>query len=190
VLPSGVYAEIAFDPQIRWDAGSAASVRRIFQQLTEELSGPNSPLSNALAGRAFEEWAVYSLLLGLRHNYTKRLEPQSTSAAPRNVRRAEAFMRANAQAPLTIAEIADAAGCSVRALQMAFRHFRETTPTRALERVRLEQARVAMLRAESRSSLARTAEDYGFSSASRFAHAFRRVYGVYPSQVTGTRRSR
>ena len=96
-------------------------------------------------------------------------------------------MRANANAPLTIAEIADAAGCSVRALQMAFRQFRETTPMRVLQRIRLEQARAAMLRSGNRSSLARIAEEHGFSSPSRFAQAFRRVYGIYPSQAIGTR---
>jgi AraC-like DNA-binding protein len=189
LIEAPVYDEIAFDPQIPWSAGSAASVRRIFHHLTDELRA-NSLLSNALVGRAFEEWVIYSLLLGLPHNHTQRLQGQRTAAAPRNVRRAEEFIRANANAPLTIAEIANAAGCSIRALQMAFRCFRETTPMRALQRARLEQARAELLRADNRRSLARIAEEHGFSSPSRFAQAFHRVYGVYPSQATGTRRSR
>ena len=101
-------------------------------------------------------------------------------------------MRANAQAPLTIAEIANAAGCSVRALQMAFRCFRETTPMRALlTGPGWSRREPSCCCAEPiRISLARIAEKHGFSSPSRFAQAFHRVYGVYPSQATGTRRSR
>ena len=42
---------------------------------------------------------------------------------------------------VTIAAIPSAAGCSVRALQIAFRRFRGTTPMSALQRIRLEEAR-------------------------------------------------
>jgi AraC-like DNA-binding protein len=97
-------------------------------------------------------------------------------------------MRANASLPLTITEIADAAGCSVRALQMAFQRFRGTTPMRVLLQVRLEQARSEMLRAGQTESLARIAAEYGFSSPTRFAQSFRRKYGVYPSEMLRERR--
>jgi hypothetical protein len=57
------------------------------------------------------------LLLGLPHNHSEDLQGQKTAAAPGNVRTAEEFMRANACMPLTITEIADAAGCGIRARQ-------------------------------------------------------------------------
>ena len=97
-------------------------------------------------------------------------------------------MRANAAMPLTIAEIAEAAGCGVRALQIAFNRFRGTTPMRVLQQARLEQARTEMLRADQTESLARIAAEHGFSSATRFAQFFRRKYGVYPSQMLRERR--
>jgi transcriptional regulator GlxA family with amidase domain len=92
-------------------------------------------------------------------------------------------MRANAGMPLTIAEIAEAAGCSVRALQIAFHRFRGTTPMRVLLQARLEQARSEMLRAGQTESLARLAAEHGFSTPPRFAQFFRRKYGVYPSEM-------
>ena len=97
-------------------------------------------------------------------------------------------MRANACTPLTIAEIAEAAGCSVRALQIAFHRFRGTTPMRVLLQARLEQARSEMLRAGQTESLARIAAEHGFSSATRFAQFFRRKYGVYPSEMLREKR--
>ena len=97
-------------------------------------------------------------------------------------------MRANACTPLTIAEIAEAAGCSVRALQIAFHRFRGTTPMRVLQQARLELARTEMLRDSQTVSLARIAAEHGFSSPTRFAQSFRRKYGVYPSETLRERR--
>ena len=93
-------------------------------------------------------------------------------------------MRANATAALTIAEIAQAAQCSARALQAAFQRFRGTTPMAALRSIRLEEARTEMLSSDGRTeSIARIAAGYGFSNASRFAQLFRRRYGIYPSEA-------
>jgi transcriptional regulator GlxA family with amidase domain len=81
--------------------------------------------------------------------------------------------------------IASAAGCSVRALQLAFHRFRGATPMAALQRIRLEAAREEMLCVERAQSLARIAAEYGFSNPSRFAQLFRRTYGAYPSEALG-----
>jgi len=97
-------------------------------------------------------------------------------------------MRANVCTPLTVAEIAEAAGCGVRALQIAFHRFRGTTPMRVLQQARLEQARTEMLRRGQTQSLARIAAEHGFSSPTQFAQFFRRKYGVYPSQMLRERR--
>ena len=145
-------------------------------------------MTNEIAIRSFEDNLVLSVLLGLPHSYTARIGRQKMAAAPGNVKRAEEFMRANAGMPLTIAEIAEAAGCSVRALQIAFHRFRGTTPMRVLQQARLEQARSEMLRSGQTESLARIAAEHGFSSPTRFAQSFRRKYGVYPSEMLRERR--
>jgi transcriptional regulator GlxA family with amidase domain len=124
----------------------------------------------------------------LPHNYSERIGRQKVAAAPGNVRQAEAFMRANAGMPLTIAEIAEAAGCSVRALQIAFNRFRGTTPMRVLQQARLEQARTEILRPGQTQLLARIAAEHGFSSPTQFAQFFQRKYGVYPSEMLRDRR--
>jgi transcriptional regulator GlxA family with amidase domain len=163
--------------------GTGATIRRMFDFLFAELDHSDTLLANEIAIRSFEENLALCLLLGLPHNYTERLGRQKAVAAPGNVRRAEAFLHAYAAMPLTIAEIAEAAGCSVRALQIAFHCFRGTTPMRALQQARLEQARTEMLRPGQSESLARIAAAYGFSSPTRFAQSFRRKYGVYPSAM-------
>jgi transcriptional regulator GlxA family with amidase domain len=148
-----------------------------------ELQHSDSLLANPLVTRSIEENLMLCLLLGLSHNYSQPLLAQRRAAAPGSVRRAEEFMRANAALPITTAEIAQAAGTSIRALQVAFRRFRSTTPMSALRLIRLEGARGKMLHAGSARSVARIAADYGFSNPSRFAQLFRRIYGAYPSAM-------
>jgi AraC-like DNA-binding protein len=179
---------IAFQPMFDQTRGAGATIRRMFNFLFAELEHSDTLITNEIAIRSFEENLALCLLLGLPHNYSERLGRQKAAAAPSNVRRAEAFMRANASLPLTIAEIAEAAGCGVRALQIAFHRFRGTTPMRVLQQARLEQARTEMLRPDQTQSLARIAAEYGFSSPTQFAQFFRRKYGVYPSEMLRERR--
>ncbi|MGH7111817.1 MAG: helix-turn-helix domain-containing protein, partial [Stellaceae bacterium] len=168
--------------------GAGATIRRMIEFLFAEFEHSDSLLANEIAIRSFEDNLALALLLGLPHEHSAGLQRQKTAAAPGNVKRAEAFMRAHAAMPLTIAEIAAAAGCGVRALQLAFQRFRGTTPMRALQQARLEQARAEMLRPDRTDSLARIAAGYGFSNPTRFARLFRSNYGLYPSEMLRPRR--
>jgi len=67
--------------------------------LFAELEHSDSLLTNEIAIRSFEENLALCVLLGLPHNYSDRIGRQKAAAAPGNVRRAEAFMRANAGMP-------------------------------------------------------------------------------------------
>jgi AraC-like DNA-binding protein len=178
---------IAFKPMFDQTRGAGATIRRMSDFLFAELEHSDTLFTNEIAIRSFEENLALCLLLGLPHNYTERLQRQK-AAAPGNVRRAEAFMQANASMPISIAEIAEAAGCGVRALQIAFHRFRGTTPMRVLQQARLERARTEMLRPGQTLSLARIAAEHGFSSPTQFAQFFRRTYGVYPSELLRERR--
>jgi AraC-like DNA-binding protein len=189
VLLDGQRVEaIAFQPVFDPTSGAGATIRRMLGSLFAELEFSDSLLSNKIAIRSFEEHLALCLLLGLPHSHSERLLRQKSAAAPANVKRAEEFMRANACSPLTIEAVANAAGCSVRALQLAFRRFRGTTPMAALQRFRLEAARAEVLRPERAQSLARIATEHGFSNPSRFAQLFRRTYGAYPSEALRTAR--
>jgi AraC-like DNA-binding protein len=174
---------VAFQPAFDQTRGPGATIRHMLDFLLAELGRSDSLLANPIATRSFQDNLTLYLLLGLRHSHTERLLQQRAGAAPGNVRRAEEFMRANTGAPLTIVEIARTAGCSVRALQVAFQQFRGTTPMAALRRIRLEEARREMLHSGQTESIACIAAGHGFSTPSRFAQLFRRTYGVYPSEA-------
>jgi transcriptional regulator GlxA family with amidase domain len=99
------------------------------------------------------------------------------------VKRAEEFFRANAAEAVTIEMVAQAAGCSVRALQLAFRQFRNITPMEALRRIRLEQAREEIARPDRSRSVIEVAAKFGFTNPGRFSDQYKRAFGQLPSEA-------
>jgi transcriptional regulator GlxA family with amidase domain len=104
-------------------------------------------------------------------------------AAPAYVRRAEAFIAAHAMEPIRMAEIAAAAGCSVRTLGEAFRRFRGKTTLQVLHTIRLDQARAVLARGEAGLSVAQVARRFGFTNAGRFNVAYQHLFGPAPAET-------
>lgn len=116
---------------------------------------------------------------------TVSYQPGPGWAAPRAVRQAAAFIHAHADQPLTLPQIAAAAGLGGRALQYGFRRYFDTTPTGYLRRVRLERADAELRDADPASGLtvAAVARRWGWLSASQFTAAYRQRFGVLPSHT-------
>ncbi|MFD4248246.1 MULTISPECIES: AraC family transcriptional regulator [Amycolatopsis] len=83
--------------------------------------------------------------------------------------------------PWTAGDMAEVAGTSVRRLQEGFRQWVGCSPTEYLLGIRLQRADADL--AASGSTVSEVAARWGFSSASRFAAAYRRRYGVPPAQA-------
>ena len=116
---------------------------------------------------------------------TASYTPGPGQVAPSAVRRAGAFMDAHAGSPVTVVEVAEAAGVSVRALQYAFRSHYGMTPTSYLRRVRLERAHRQLETADPAGGMtvAEAARRWGWANQAKFAAAYRAQYGVPPSHT-------
>ena len=114
---------------------------------------------------------------------------QPTEAAgrplPAVVRRAVDYIDAHADLPLTLGDIAQAAGIGVRALQEAFRRHRGTTPTAYLRSARLERVHRELQAADPAhgATVAAIAARWGFAHRGRFAVAYQQAYGRPPQQT-------
>jgi AraC-like DNA-binding protein len=105
-------------------------------------------------------------------------------AHPATLKRAITFIDEHAHENIAIADIAAAAHVTVRAVELAFRHYLDTTPMSYLRRVRLSHAhRELTLGDPATVSVTAVACRWGFASVSRFAAYYRAVYGVLPSQT-------
>jgi AraC-like DNA-binding protein len=102
----------------------------------------------------------------------------------RTVRRAVAFMEENVGNPISINDIAVAAGTSVRALQSAFHKAFEIPPSTYLRRLRIEGAHSELRAAHPGSTTVRdVALRWGFAHTGRFAQLYAAIYGEHPSHT-------
>ncbi|HWD81337.1 MAG TPA: helix-turn-helix domain-containing protein, partial [Kribbella sp.] len=94
---------------------------------------------------------------------TATTEPDGPAAHPGTVKRAIGFMESHLDQAISIADIAAAAGVTVRALQATFRRHLDSTPLEHLRRLRLAEVRTELLAADpSETTVAAIAAGWGF----------------------------
>lgn len=138
---------------------------------------------NGLMARQIEASIMSGLLDTPGHNYAALIGARPTRLAPRQVLRAEAFMRANLENPITLEDAARAAGVSARTLQQGFREFRNTTPMRFLRDARLDRAHQDLQSAAPGAAVTDIALRWGFTHFGRFAQIYRQRYGSTPNRT-------
>lgn len=103
---------------------------------------------------------------------------------PFSLKLAQEFIEQNAYLPIGPADIAHAAGLSVRSLQHALRRYRDTTPTGLLQAVRLDRVREALLAGDPRTdSVSAIARQWGFLHLGRFSDTYQQRFGQLPSHT-------
>jgi transcriptional regulator GlxA family with amidase domain len=138
-----------------------------------------------IAGSAARLLAATALAVFPSNTLTDPATEDRRDASPATLRRAVAFVDANAHLDITIADIAAAVPVTVRAVQLAFQRHMGTTPTRYLRQVRLARAHTDLTSDSPGDSLTVTAVAYrwGFPSPSRFAAQYQRAYGISPGRA-------
>ncbi len=119
------------------------------------------------------------------HGTPRKAEaPQTSSVAlaigSRNTRliRVIRLMQRNLETPLSLEELADAAGYSTRQLERQFRAVLNETPSRYYRNLRIDLGRSLLF--ETELSVTEIAAATGFETANHFAKVFRERFGVSP----------
>ncbi|WP_428561349.1 MAG: AraC family transcriptional regulator [Solidesulfovibrio sp. DCME] len=131
----------------------------------------------------YEQLVLTALLTCLDHNASALLRTPPPPAPPKVVLAAEAYIEANADKPLRLADLAALTGLSVRSIQLAFRKHRGYSPSRFLRECRLARAREMLRRAEPGTSLLAVSLACGFASQSLFCRLYRERFGEKPSET-------
>jgi transcriptional regulator GlxA family with amidase domain len=124
------------------------------------------------------DMVVYHRRLGGQSQYSTMLEITPTSG---RVREALCYARAHLKEPLSIENLADAAGVGLRQFSRIFLNATGTTPAKAVERLRLEAARPKI--EEGSEPIERIAQDVGFGSAEKMCRSFLRAFSRTPQEL-------
>jgi AraC-like DNA-binding protein len=157
--------------------------RDTIRYLHRAFAEPHPPMASPLLRAALIEFAAAAQLAVFPHTATPASQLRGPGqVAPSALRRAVAFIDAHAEEPVTLTRMAEAAGVTGRALQMAFMRHYDTTPTSYLRRVRLERAHRELTDADPSEgvTVAAIARRWGWANSSHFAAAYRAAYGQLP----------
>ncbi|UPY37868.1 AraC family transcriptional regulator [Sediminicoccus sp. KRV36] len=174
---------LAFSPSLDWGHGLAASLKSQLDFVLQEFDRPDGIATNAVALASTTDLILTLILRGAKHNHTHHLDAGPSCAVPAYVHRAEEFMRANSASPIRVADIAAAAGCSVRTLNAVFQRFRGQVPLAALQAIRLALVHTELSQGADGLCIGAVSRRYGFTNASRFNLAFQRRHGETPRDV-------
>ncbi|MGX1788159.1 GlxA family transcriptional regulator [Bosea sp. NPDC055332] len=105
------------------------------------------------------------------------------SSLPPAVRSAVRLMQRHVEDTISIAEIAEKIGMSPRQLERLFLRYLQSSPARYYLTLRIDRARELLLYSDR--PVLEVAIAAGFTSTSHFAHWFKKLQGVRPSQLRG-----
>ncbi len=133
-------------------------------------------LGRALAGLVARHLVVFSKRPGGQAQFSAGLALAGTDQTFDEL---HDWMRGNLRAPLSVPALAERAGMSERSFLRRYRQVTGTTPSRAVERVRVEAARQAL--GDSSRTVKRIVRDCRFGSEETMRRSFLRVLGVPPA---------
>jgi AraC-like DNA-binding protein len=148
-----------------------------YQRSLEESRLVLSPPAKA----AFDEFLLTLVLHHHPHTFSEELAEEAPAPVPGLVRRAERFMADNAEASITVSDVAEHLGVSLRTLQAGFRCWRNSTPSAFLRQARLRRVRDDLLRADGATNVTAVALQYGFAHLGRFSAYYQSAFGETPS---------
>ena len=168
---------IAFDGQ-----DLAMSICKLFQALLED--GP-SPWKYEIAGGLIRIWLARILATGFDFTLLALSRPVSTHESNHGnalCERANSFIYANFQRPISLDEIAQHVGITARHLNRLFKQYVGISINQTLRDVRLTEA-FRILSGGTAPSIKEVAYRTGFASPSYFTQCFKQQYGILPTEV-------
>ncbi|WIX76525.1 AraC family transcriptional regulator [Amycolatopsis carbonis] len=166
-------------------AGPAALLDSAWRTACLALADARAPLGPSVL-RALEDQLLTAILLGLPHTSSPELLDGPADEPADVVERARTWLEEHHAEPVTVTDLARAAGLGPRQLQAHFRRRLGTTPTALLRDIRLGSAHRALLGADR--TVAEIAHSCGFTHLSRFAQEYRARFGELPSETAHRRR--
>jgi AraC-like DNA-binding protein len=158
-------------------------LRDILHSLLSAVDGA-SPDASRLIVSELEGVLLTAVLCTAQHNYRSILYRPVSEAGFRQDRRAEAYIEAHWNEPLTIDALAEATGTSGRSIYRAFRASRGYSPFRFAKDLRLRRAREKLAHPKDDAiTVTAIALACGFENVSRFSKDFSEAFGETPSTV-------
>lgn len=176
---------LQFTPELDLETAYGRRLRRHVGNVISDFDEAGPEGVRPTMASMYEQLILTEMLLSQPNTFTAALHRLENHVATGDVKRAIDFIEAHLQLPITLADIAGAAGVPGRTLLEHFKHHCGRSPMRYLKTARLARVRDALKRADRDSGTAVTqiATEWGFSHLGRFAVEYRAQFGESPSET-------
>jgi AraC-like DNA-binding protein len=166
--------------EIDLNSGAGALLRSLCRWTAQELDRSESTLSTSVADHHLSMTLLTMFMECLAPSRPGRGEMSLGRMAFRDL---EAFVDNNLTQPLTLEVLARMTGASPRTIQLAFRKFRNCTPTEFIRQRRLEAIHAILSSSSLLSTITELAFTYGFFHQGRFSRTYFRRFGELPHET-------
>jgi AraC-like DNA-binding protein len=163
----------AGQPALRWQA--------LLRYVVTSLNTTEATVPNPAETAGIEDLLMLTLLGIQPHNLRPRFGAAVRTVSPRQFRVAIDYIDQYLDADITLADIAAAAGCSIRSLARAFHQAGDTSPMQHVQKLRLQRIREELLQASADRTIAEIAYHWGYRHLGEFNRKYREGFGETPS---------
>ena len=179
--------KLVFDQTTRSNGSAIGNLRRMLTFFTAELESLGST-TPSLAIAELEQALIVSFICNNPNNYSAFLDDRLRPAASWQVRRAEEYIEAHWDQPITIEELVRVTSASARTIFHQFKQSRGLSPMAFVKEVRLRRARDMLERTDVSHSVTETALTCGFGNLGHFAKDYFKRFGERPSDTIKRRK--
>jgi len=177
--------DFKFDTTIDLTTALGKSLRSTIIYAAQEMNSSPARLDNPIAITNLENYLLSQFIILQPNSFMDlRQQPMNREIMPHHIKRARDYIHAYAHEKITLHDLASYAGCSYRTLQTLFNKVFGLSPIMYLNTVRLERVHDALLNADyDVSTVSDIARTWGFTHMGRLAGAYKKRYGVSPSET-------
>lgn len=132
---------------------------------------------------SFEQYLIELILLKLPNNYSRQLKLQQPVLLPSYMKRAKQYIAVHLQENITLTELGEYSGVSVRTLQKGFSAYIGQTPVEYIRDLRIQQVHQALSNAQLNDTVTEILLKNGINSFGHFSAQYKKCYGHPPSQT-------
>jgi len=167
-----------------------ASLQRLMMFFASELDSWGPSGIPTVPRVELEQALIASFLCANPNNYTALIERQARPVANWQVRRAEEYIEAHWNEPITMEALAKATSASARSIFYHFQRSRGQSPMAFVKQLRLQHAKRMLSSTETNTSVTEVSVACGFSNLGHFSGDYLKRFGERPSDTIKRARGR
>ncbi|WP_321390239.1 AraC family transcriptional regulator [Emcibacter sp.] len=184
LIGSPIRKPVEFGSKVDMSSENVASLYRLVSFFCQELNSSHSSLleSDHLS-TPVETLFLRAFLQAIPNNYSHMLSHMGPHAVPISIRKVDRFIHENLTEDITMNDLTDVSGLSIRVLYKTFERYKHMAPMAYLKKVRLEKIREKLTSGElAASTITELALEYNFNHLSRFSADYKKHFGELPSE--------